>query len=85
MKWSRLTSGEKVCASFITICGALCLLYKIVSVPVLYMERMQNSVGYLSNRVDEISYKQDLLLELLEPRKKLATVEHKGLNTKEVQ
>lgn len=48
------------------------------------MERTQNSIGYLSNRVDEISYKQDLLLELLEPRKKVVTVEHKGLNVKEM-
>lgn len=85
MKWSRLTNTEKLCGTFLAVCSVLYILFKFVSVPVLYMERMQNSVGYLSNRVDEISYKQDLLLELLEPRKKLATVEHKGLNTKEVQ
>jgi hypothetical protein len=38
-------------------------LFRVLVIPVLYFERTQVAISGLSNRVDEISYKLDILLD----------------------
>lgn len=60
--WTNLKHWQRVCAAIAVTIAAAGAVYQVVSTPILYFERTQNSIAGLSNRVDEISYKVDLLL-----------------------
>lgn len=60
--WAKLKKWHQVCAAILATVGVVAVFYELVSAPILYFERTQASIAGLSNRIDEISYKVDLLL-----------------------
>lgn len=81
MKWSTLSKWQKVSVAIVSIGTAVLFLVRMIAVPVIMWERTQSSISMLSNRVDEISYKQDVIIEMLQPGgKKLATSSKRHLD-----
>jgi hypothetical protein len=63
--WRELKKWQQMAAAIATISGVLYGAFSVIRIPILSSERTAVAITYLSNRVDEISYKQDIILQEL--------------------